>query len=57
MAQPYMDLLKASWILYSVLGMSSIESPKTQDTIRSLSPQDRTLLENLASVKSFDIPI
>jgi hypothetical protein len=46
----HVNLLKASWILYSQLGMNDIQSPETQEMIESLRPEERTLLENLASV-------
>lgn len=50
LAMHYVNLLKASWILYSQLGMNDIQSPETQEMIESLRPEERTLLENLASV-------
>lgn len=46
----HVNLLKASWILYSQLGMNDAQSPETQEMIESLRPEERTLLENLASV-------
>ncbi|KAH0608349.1 uncharacterized protein H6S33_001483 [Morchella sextelata] len=48
-AMHHVNLLKASWILYSQLGMNDIQSPETQEMIESLRPEERTLLENLAS--------
>ncbi|KAI5840975.1 hypothetical protein DFP73DRAFT_609400 [Morchella snyderi] len=52
LAMHYVNLLKASWILYSQLGMNDIQSPETQEMIESLRPEERTLLENLASAIS-----
>jgi hypothetical protein len=48
--QSYLDLLKASWILYDVLGMRSVQSDRTRDLIGPLSIQNRILLQNLATV-------
>lgn len=53
----HVNLLKASWILYTQLGMNDVQSPETQDMIESLRPEERTLLENLSSAIGYHTKI